>query len=264
MSTEQPAPPWPIPLERKETFLRWADGFAAREIVNLGRFSEQEPIVLFDCGANRGIWTQAFFKCYPNATIFAHLFEPSHKNCNFIRRRHQEVFGPFAAHHTMKLNEVAVGEHDEPLTLFSDSAGSAMASFVRRPDLPMTLSETVQAIALDGYAEREGVERIDLLKLDVEGWEWRALKGAKRLLAEARIGGVLFEFTQCNVFTRTFFHDLWLMLHPAGFQLFYIDPHQEYRLRPIFEYSGQWEMFWGTSMFYARHKTLPVEPVICS
>ena len=52
---------------------------------------------------------------------------------------------------------------------------------------------------LDDYCAEHGIERIDLLKLDVEGAELEALRGAERLLREARVGCVMFEVSQAMV-----------------------------------------------------------------
>ncbi|HEV2734156.1 MAG TPA: FkbM family methyltransferase [Longimicrobiaceae bacterium] len=49
---------------------------------------------------------------------------------------------------------------------------------------------------LDGWMDRRDVERIDLLKVDVEGAELDVLRGARRSLAEGRIGAVVVEFNR--------------------------------------------------------------------
>ncbi len=54
----------------------------------------------------------------------------------------------------------------------------------------------VQVSTLDEEARRLGVEYIDLLKIDVEGYEARVLKGASKLLADRRIRAVLCEFNE--------------------------------------------------------------------
>jgi hypothetical protein len=46
---------------------------------------------------------------------------------------------------------------------------------------------------LDAEAARLGLERIDLLKIDVEGYEAEVLAGASELLGAGRIGAVLCE-----------------------------------------------------------------------
>ena len=52
----------------------------------------------------------------------------------------------------------------------------------------------VQVATLDDEAARLGVDRIDLIKIDVEGFEPKVLMGARRLLRERRIRAILCEF----------------------------------------------------------------------
>jgi hypothetical protein len=48
-------------------------------------------------------------------------------------------------------------------------------------------------VTLDSYVERERVERVDLMKVDVEGAETLVFKGASRLLASDAAPIVFFE-----------------------------------------------------------------------
>src|SRR5260221_1686639 len=52
----------------------------------------------------------------------------------------------------------------------------------------------VSVQTLDSAAEQMGIERIDLMKIDVEGYETRVLAGATRLLKEGRVRAILCEF----------------------------------------------------------------------
>ena len=54
-------------------------------------------------------------------------------------------------------------------------------------------------MSLDGYCTEHGIERIDLLKLDVEGAELETLEGAAQLLVDGRIRCVLFEVSRAMV-----------------------------------------------------------------
>jgi hypothetical protein len=56
-------------------------------------------------------------------------------------------------------------------------------------------SEFVPAVTLDSYAVAKGIDRIDLLKLDVEGAEMEALLGGANLLTQRRIRCILFEIS---------------------------------------------------------------------
>lgn len=52
---------------------------------------------------------------------------------------------------------------------------------------------TVPVARLDELAEAHGFGTIDLLKVDVEGWEKPVLDGAGALIGDGRVGAVLFE-----------------------------------------------------------------------
>lgn len=48
--------------------------------------------------------------------------------------------------------------------------------------------------SLDDFCDCHGIERIDLMKIDIEGSETKALRGASRLLASGAIRHILIEF----------------------------------------------------------------------
>jgi FkbM family methyltransferase len=52
-------------------------------------------------------------------------------------------------------------------------------------DLPSGVVEA-PAVTLDDYAERHGIKRFDLIKMDIQGAEPFALRGARRLLEQSR------------------------------------------------------------------------------
>jgi FkbM family methyltransferase len=51
----------------------------------------------------------------------------------------------------------------------------------------------VPVVTLDEYARRNGIERIDVLKIDVEGHEAAVLEGARELLGRQAVGMVILE-----------------------------------------------------------------------
>jgi len=65
------------------------------------------------------------------------------------------------------------------------------------PDPPEGASKTaVELRALDSEAARLSIEQIDVLKIDVDGYEWQVFAGCPRLLAEGRIRAILCEFSE--------------------------------------------------------------------
>jgi hypothetical protein len=57
----------------------------------------------------------------------------------------------------------------------------------------------VAATSLDAYCETFDVDRVDFLKVDVEGMEPQVLKGAKRMLSQKRISAALMELCPRNL-----------------------------------------------------------------
>ena len=55
-------------------------------------------------------------------------------------------------------------------------------------------TEEALATTVDSYCKENSIQRIDLLKIDVEGAEYQVMLGARRMLQEKRIGCCVFEF----------------------------------------------------------------------
>ena len=90
--------------------------------------------------------------------------------------------------------EVVLHCYDGPFSAFNSMAERPLAEYgleVGRPAL-----ERVPATTLDRYCSDQGVSRIDLLKIDVEGAELQVLQGAARMLGERRIACLTFEFAR--------------------------------------------------------------------
>jgi hypothetical protein len=73
--------------------------------------------------------------------------------------------------------------------------------------------------AVDAFADRQRIDRIDLLKLDVEGYELQVLKGAARRSSDGRIRFIYAEcvFSPNEEMPHTSFFELHRVLGAAGF-----------------------------------------------
>src|SRR5262249_39257903 len=56
-------------------------------------------------------------------------------------------------------------------------------------------SEDVPVVNLDQYCADRGLEHVDILKIDVEGFELDVLRGCSRLVREGRIANIVFEIS---------------------------------------------------------------------
>jgi hypothetical protein len=104
---------------------------------------------------------------------------------------------------------------------------------VARENATATATE-ITVVSLDDEAARLGIERIDLMKIDVKGYEPKVLAGAKRILNEGRIGAILCEFNEhglCKAgFSRRHLENI---LRDAGFVDLWITTMPEVRLTTV-------------------------------
>ena len=165
---------------------------------------------VFDVGANRGDYALAVLNRRPQAHV--HCFEPS--KCTF------DLLCKALQNKNAVLNDCGLGEREDEMTLYSNEAGSGLASLTRRRldhfGVQMNLEEKVRITTLDKYCTERGIERIDLLKVDVEGHEMGVFKGGSRLLENRQVRTVMFEFGGCNIDTRTYFQDFYYYLQSLG------------------------------------------------
>ena len=85
-----------------------------------------------------------------------------------------------------------------------------------------SLAHDVKVTTVDEFSDAHGIERIDLLKVDVEGAELDVLIGAQKLISELRINAIQFEFGQAYAVRRTRMRDFCDLL--AGYRLFRLLP----------------------------------------
>jgi hypothetical protein len=96
-------------------------------------------------------------------------------------------------------------------------------------------------VTLDEFCRNKRINCIDILKLDIQGGELRALKGAARLLSERRIRLVYAEVLFVHIYQgQAWFDDLAAFLRSAGYSLF--DLYN-------FVYTESGQVKWGDAIF---------------
>ncbi|MFJ8076233.1 FkbM family methyltransferase [Streptomyces sp. NPDC096176] len=219
------------------------------EIIAAQRFlRDVDAPVIFDVGANSGQWSSGLHTALGTRTGRFFMFEPQ-PACQS------------ALAGTPVPNQViipaAVSNEEGSVTIFADAPGSGVASVHKRRDSyfgDMTAhQETVAVTTIDREVERWGLQRIDLLKLDIEGAEFEALRGAADTLEARRVKTIAFEFGSANVYSRTFFRDFWDLLTPLGYRLWRICPGGA--LFPVPAYTEELEHFRGVSNYVASLRT---------
>ncbi len=79
----------------------------------------------------------------------------------------------------------------------------------------------VKSITLDNFAKERGLESIDILKVDVEGFELNVFKGAESLLKEQKIKCIIFEISKLPLEQFNFNAvDIYKYLKKQGYEIF--------------------------------------------
>lgn len=130
--------------------------------------------VLIDVGANIGAWSLVMGKLAPGSTV--HAFEPNPPALEYLRRNIN----------LNKLDNIQVhpiGLSDKPnrLVLYNASMGQASIHKAAGGDQ----YTEIDVRSLDAVLGDAGVDKIDMIKIDVEGHEPAVLDGAQETLARS-------------------------------------------------------------------------------
>ena len=151
----------------------------------------------------------------------------------------------FSHFENVRVVECALSDHEGSATLFSDRPGSGLASLAHRDlrhvGLEHSIETSVRTMTLGALMSSQNVDRIDVLKLDIEGHELAVLRSAAPFFP--KIGAIQFEFRGANIDTRTYLNDCWYLLAPH-YQINRISPHG---LQEVPAYSEADEVFSSTN-----------------
>jgi FkbM family methyltransferase len=215
----------------------------ASEARAAARFIRTRAPILMDVGANFGEWSTSMLELFPDCSRLL-LIEPQARCIQALSKIQ------FPRKHIVP---VALSDRPGRATLFSAQPGWCAASLFERRDSQFSAlrqSETAVAMrTLDDIVEEAGLLSIDFMKMDIEGVELFALKGAQRCLERRVVNALSFEFGSSNLNSRTFFHDFWDLLSPRGFTIYRILPGG--KLFEVKQYYEDIEYFCGASNYVA-------------
>lgn len=181
---------------------------------------------IFDVGANVGLTARRYRNLFAQAQI--HCFEP-------FPESHRALLEAFPAPGRVHVHPLAVSDRVGSRTLFVNKASVTNSLFptssvyrdrYAKSDITTpTGSIAVSTIRLDEFCSERRIAHINILKLDIQGGELLALRGAERLLASAAIDVIYSEVNFSPIYEgQSYFHDLAPVLLGHGYQLFNLYP----------------------------------------
>lgn len=213
------------------------------EEVAASRLIHGENPVIMDIGANQGWWTKELRRMLGGRGRWI-LIDPATECCALLR----QIDG-------VEVIEAAVGESAGRAKFYTPGNASGFASLHKRQDSHVRMEHLVleerevAVTTIDAILDDRGIQSVDLAKMDLEGHEIFALRGASKSLETHRIKALTFEIGTSNVDSRTFFRDYYDLLTSYGYKIHRIYPGG--KTVTVSEYYEDLEYFRGVTNYVA-------------
>ncbi len=173
--------------------------------------------IIFDVGANVGDYTNEVFMRMRYAQVTC--FEPQQDAITELAQRAKK------GHWGVRIEQLALSNVKGVLSFQATQKGCCYLAGAHRiydapSDQHLDRMFDVIAVTLDDFCWSNGIGRINLLKLDVEGHEPFVLSGAMKMLEQGGIDVIQFEMSDVAAMAGWTFEDMWFFLKERDFEIF--------------------------------------------
>ncbi|MEA1887459.1 MAG: FkbM family methyltransferase [Bacteroidota bacterium] len=217
------------------------DIYSNGELTLIRKLTKLSPSLVIDGGANTGNYSLMVNRFCGDAKILS--FEPVEQTFNILKENTKDSErikpvrkGLFSSDATKKINIFPLNTH---------------SSIYDIKGLPYdrTASVSINMTTGDSVMKEYGINYIDLLKLDLEGAEYEALKGFSKAFENKQIRMIQFEYGYINITTRKLLLYFYEFFEQYGYIIGKVFP-KTVEFRP---YKFKYEDFTGPN-FVAVHK----------
>jgi FkbM family methyltransferase len=142
--------------------------------------TDRTGLVFVDGGAHDGQMARRFIERFPGLQV--HAFEPNADLFPRLRANLADVPG--------ERYRLALSSRSQTLKMFINDSPMTSSVLARNENSERYFDAVTQtkevreleATSLDDWFDRSGLARVDIIKLDLQGYELEALKGAQRVL----------------------------------------------------------------------------------
>ncbi|MGA8402857.1 MAG: FkbM family methyltransferase [Stellaceae bacterium] len=184
----------------------------------LDRLAGMPLRVLFDVGANVGIWSTYALQVFADADV--HAFEIVPATFAELQRR--------LSGSRIHLNRLGLNDRAGlvPVNIYSSAYISSMLALDTDTDIIDRVECQVERGA--DYAALHGIDRIDILKIDVEGAEGKVLAGFEPMISERRVRLIQFEYNRGAILGDFLLKNAYEFFTPRGYRLGRLAPEGVY------------------------------------
>jgi FkbM family methyltransferase len=160
----------------------------------------KKPII-FDVGCHKGKIAKLFFEIYKDAKIYC--FEPNKLLIKKIRENNFKknlVICNYALGDKNQKKNIKINNLDLTSSLSEINTNSVYLK-IKEIIIGSNINSSakrVNIIKLDRFCELRKIKKIDLIKIDVEGYEYRVLQGAKKILQNTHY--IIIEIQNNNLY----------------------------------------------------------------
>lgn len=240
-----------VPARLDDYVILWSfmHGYASDPAVRLSRQLLQPGDVAFDIGANTGLWSLGAARRVGQPGQ-VHAFEPVPDN-------HQRFLSNLRlnAISNIMLQRLGLSDKAGTATFYAASNGnSGMGSLAPQQGVDQAIE--IALTTLDNYCREQGIERIDWMKIDVEGAELLALRGGAAVLSREHAPALMFEvddssaaaFGSSGAAVKS-------LLRDYGYQIFRYDGRRLHAVDPAAPVAHD-DLFAFKPPHFARHELL--------
>lgn len=219
---------------RQSNYGGLAPGGAGRPIANVRMFLEDiqargfNPKGIIDVGANQGNWTRMAMSVFPNARVL--MIEPQEEMAHDL----EELCRSFESVEYIRAGAGSVsGELVQ--TIWKDLQGSSFLPEARDDKLADGTQRKTPIVTIDELLNKRNSFVPDLIKLDIQGFELEALKGATSAFGRTQVFILetsLYQFMKDMPTTS----DIIMFMSERGYELYDIT---EFLRRPFDGALGQ-------------------------
>ena len=194
----------------------------------------QELEIVMDVGANIGQTAYEVMKHFPKSRVYC--FEPIPSTFNELVER-TKIFP-----NVFPIN-IAFGDEIETLSIMAKPLSEQNTLVANTEEIVTENMELIEVKVetLDQFCEKNKISKINLLKIDTEGYEMKVLKGAENLITSGCIDYILIE---CEFLKRT--------TEPHGNFIEIMEHLQSLQYNVVAFYTGGIDNFgwkWGDVLF---------------
>lgn len=173
------------------------------------KLGNRSKLTFFDVGANVGNYSLQISSIF-SGVFKIYAFEPSLETFKLLSKNVSD-------HKQISIYPYGMSnEKVEGLTLYSNMLDSGLSSLYERnidhKNIKLNTIEKINLSTIDLFCSENKVDKINLLKIDVEGHELNVINGAINAINNNKIEYIQFEFGGSNIDSKVFFRDIYYAL----------------------------------------------------